>query len=404
MKKNLIAVLIGVLILLSVSVSLAEEPRRPFPQNPTYREETLLPLDGGAETIETVCRLYDEWKEKYFRYSPYDADQAYVDWHGEEGITVSEAHGYGMLALAYMAGYDADAQRDFDAMVRFYLAHPSAIDPALMAWQQADDGEKIIDINGVDSATDGDLDIAYALLLADEQWGSDGEFNYKELALRSINATMNSVVNKEEWILLVGDWAHTPGEEAWYRTRPSDFMLGHFAAFYRATGDERWLTLSDSILKAIEELVATESPECGLLPNFAKWENGKFVRADDSYSWDACRVPWRLGVAAMTENISALDETLDTINRFAYLSSGGNPRGLCCGYALDGTKLVEYLDPAFAAPFMVSAMRGSDRLFLNDLWRWNMRQTTASGGYYDNSIRLLCAIAASGQWWTPCNS
>ena len=268
----------------------------------------------------------------------------------------------------------------------------------------AADGQGNLTITGTLSSAYTTEDYNLILLPATEVTLENGEFNYKELALRSINATMNSVVNKEEWILLVGDWAHTPGEEAWYRTRPSDFMLGHFAAFYRATGDERWLTLSDSILKAIEELVAMESPECGLLPNFAKWENGKFVRADDSYSWDACRVPWRLGVAAMTENISALDETLDTINRFAYLSSGGNPRGLCCGYALDGTKLIEYLDPAFAAPFMVSAMRGSDRLFLNDLWRWNMRQTTASGGYYDNSIRLLCAIAASGQWWTPCNS
>ncbi len=37
----------------------------------------------------------------------------------------------------------------------------------LMAWQQSDDGKALIDSNGADSATDGDLDIAYALLLAD---------------------------------------------------------------------------------------------------------------------------------------------------------------------------------------------------------------------------------------------
>ena len=43
-----------------------------------------------------------------------------------------------------------------------------------MAWQQAIINDEIVDVNGVDSALDGDMDIAYSLLLADKQWGSDG--------------------------------------------------------------------------------------------------------------------------------------------------------------------------------------------------------------------------------------
>ena len=35
------------------------------------------------------------------------------------------------------------------------------------------------------SATDGDMDIAYSLLLADNLWGSHGKINYKEEAIRS---------------------------------------------------------------------------------------------------------------------------------------------------------------------------------------------------------------------------
>lgn len=69
-------------------------------------------------------------------------------------------------------------------MYRYFRAHPSEINPDLMAWQQADTGTEIIDINGVDSATDGDMDIAYALLLADSQWGSSGEINYLSQAKR----------------------------------------------------------------------------------------------------------------------------------------------------------------------------------------------------------------------------
>lgn len=78
-----------------------------------------------------------------------------------------------MLITAYMAGHDADAQTYFDGLYRFYKAHPSSIDPALMAWQQAKDSSgNIVDTSGSDAATDGDMDIAYALLLADKQWAA----------------------------------------------------------------------------------------------------------------------------------------------------------------------------------------------------------------------------------------
>ena len=60
-------------------------------------------------------------------------------------------------------------------MYHYYLAHPSSIGPHLMAWQQSDNGKALVDPNGADSATDGDLDIAYALL-ADKIWGSSGEW------------------------------------------------------------------------------------------------------------------------------------------------------------------------------------------------------------------------------------
>ena len=55
-----------------------------------------------------------------------------------------------------------------------------------MSWQQCDNGTALIDganegsMTGgyCDSATDGDMDIAYALLLADKQWGSSGDIVY----------------------------------------------------------------------------------------------------------------------------------------------------------------------------------------------------------------------------------
>ena len=57
-----------------------------------------------------------------------------------------------------------------------------------MAWAQ---NESCQDIEGRNSATDGDLDIAYALLLADVQWGSIGEINYRGEAERTLEAIVD---------------------------------------------------------------------------------------------------------------------------------------------------------------------------------------------------------------------
>ena len=59
-------------------------------------------------------------------------------------VTVSEAHGYGMLIAVSMADYDSEAKDLFDGMVRYYLAHPSQIGSHLMAWQQSDTGSALL--------------------------------------------------------------------------------------------------------------------------------------------------------------------------------------------------------------------------------------------------------------------
>ena len=405
-RHAFLAGMVAFLCLISVwgNAAMAEQTvNYPFPMHVDYADGVILPMSNREDMDNDVRKLYDEWKAKYLKASPYDGDQIYVHWYGDEGITVSEAHGYGMLVLAYMAGYDSDAQTLFDGMVRYYLAHPSEIVPALMAWQQDDDGGKIIDINGVDSATDGDLDIAYALLLADKQWGSGGELDYLALAKRSIEGSMDGVVDQKNWVLLIGDWAKGAGADSRAKTRPSDFMLGHFMAFAKATEDDRWSLLSDSIEKAVKDLVSGYSPNAGLLPNFAMRKGDSFVPEEGSvYSWDACRVPWRMATLRITHGDTRFDGELAILNGWALDASGGKPGSLCCGYALDGTPLVSYLDPAFSAPFMVAAMLNTENPdFLRSMWFYNLRGSTASGGYYDNTIRLLCFILASGNWWCP---
>src|SRR5262249_15615131 len=127
---------------------------------------------------------------------------------GKDPIFVSEGHGYGMLITVLMAGHDANARTIFDGFYDLFRQYPSINDPDLMGWA----GLKNCAVPNTptdldDSATDGDLDIAFALLLADRQWGSCGRIDYFGEAQKVIRAIRAHDLNSTTNLLLLGDWA-----------------------------------------------------------------------------------------------------------------------------------------------------------------------------------------------------
>lgn len=277
---------------------------------PVLTAAEVKEMQTGALSEETV-QFYSYWKEKYLAQDPYvTGDPQYYVFYGEKtyaeagaevAVTVSEAHGYGMLIAASMAEHDGQAKDIFDGMYRYYKAHPSGIGPNLMAWQQTDNGSAIQNSAGADSATDGDLDIAYALLMADTVWGSDGAINYKQAALAVMNDIMTYEVNQTDWVLQLGDWAHNTreGDTYYAATRSSDFIVQYMPVFAEASGDTRWTTLYESTYRIINQMVDTYGT--GILPDFiVKDSNGKFVPAsanllesehDGNFYYNACRTP-----------------------------------------------------------------------------------------------------------------
>lgn len=408
-------------------------PNKAFPQHTDYAGGAIKPNHQSQQQLDaTVSRLYDEWKKKYVKANPYDPSQYYVwysdgDWFEEDdiSITVSEAHGYGMLITAIMAGHDPEAKKYFDGMYRYFRAHPSSINKDLMAWKQGDDkaAKKIVDIEGVDSATDGDMDIAYSLLLAHEQWGSKGEINYLEEAKKVINAIMESDVNHTEWTLKLADWVDDNDPIYGNATRPSDFMLQHMKDFRIVTGDERWDKVIDKTYSVINSLHQGYSPSTGLLPDFAfkdtvdgkykpvsekKWdtESGYFLESehDGDYSYNASRTPWRIGTDYLISGDKRAKDQLGKMNSWIRGQANNDPAKIMAGYKLNGTPVDDSTDLTFSAPLLVSAMTDSstsNQAWLNKLWDFNAAASTEENVYFGNNLRLLSMIVASGNWWTP---
>lgn len=387
----------------------------PFPKHSNYTAGTIKPNTYTQTQLDNeVEGFYDKWKVRYLKQGC-DTTQYYI-WYNDLGydgneLCVSEGQGYGMVIAAMMAGYDNAAKRYFDGLYRWYKAHPSTINPLLMNWRQrktdcASDGD--------DSATDGDEDIAFGLLLADKQWGSNGDINYLAEARKIIDAIMKSeVYTQVSYATQLGDWSHTSST---YKdgTRPSDFMPDHYRPFKNATGDKGWKKVLNECYDLIDIMQTNFSSESGLMPDFIQHTDSSPVPAeanylegkwDGNYNYNSCRTPWRIGCDYLLNTDSRSKAACDKINAWIISATSNDPHHIHSGYYLNGTPLPksDYEDLSFIAPFGVSAMvNAANQSWLNSLWSYIIGVTNLKrDGYYGNTIKMQCMIIMSGNWWAP---
>lgn len=398
---------------------------------------------------------------------------------GMEPVTTSECHGWGMLILAHMDNEVNDTRSDFDEMIDYYLQWKStSIDP-IMDWQQsvavettsfdglaydnkgnAIKGPKVnvtknniyttpkawngggddIIYGGFGGAADGDMDIAYSLLIADKQWGSNGRHDYKALALEMIAGIKKYYIATAEGSahILIATWYQEGGNtysqyDSYWATRSSDFLLTHFSAFKDATNDSIWDDVHDRIEGTFLDL-QYDSPK-GLFPDFYVRQNGSWVIPtgkvletgnDGDYYWNAARAPWRTFLSLTHDwrrsplTPYSIDGNAYAFNRF--VSGLGGVDKLATGYTMDGQLAVSdkghvsniHENMAFAAPALIPSIYsyGYSTTYQNyakENWEHvkndaNLTPATPekpAAGYFGETIRMICSIAYSGNWINP---
>jgi endo-1,4-beta-D-glucanase Y len=388
-------------------VPTVEPITRPFPQHVTYAPNSILPNHRTQSQLDDDVRAYyDHWKTNYVADAGINAEglTMYRVVLGKDeptrSTTVSEGQGYGMLIVPIMAGYDPEAQAIFDGMWAFVDAHRSEIDSRLMDWNVPLD-------EGNASAFDGDADIAFGLLLADAQWGSDGNINYKAEAETMIAGILESTIGPESHLPMLGDWVNV-GEPQYneFTPRSSDFMLVNFRAFRNATNDPVWddvVFQSQILMAGIQEQY---SPKTGLMPDFIV--NGAPAPAnflenvtDGTYNYNAGRVPWRVGADALLNDDSLSRFIVQNISHWVETSAEGDPLQIRSGYELSGEPLpdTDYFTTFFVAPMGVAAMNDpAQQEWLNKVYD-AVYDTHID--YYEDSVDLLCMMVMSGNFWSP---
>ncbi len=404
MKKNsLLKIVGGVLMfgLFSWTVfASAKTPAYPFPQEVAYKKSSSLSQYSQKTLEKNVANYYDIWKRD-FLVKQKDLYRIASD-KDDKSRTVSEGQGYGMMIVALMAGYDRDAQKIFDGLYHFAKKHPSEICGSFMTWQvPAKKG-------GSDSAFDGDADIAYALMLASKQWGNTGKVHYANEAKNIINALSLMAIGKESHLPLLGDWVEQNGKKYnQYTTRTSDFMPSHFRAFYRFTGDKKWLSVIETTNRALAMIQNNPTNKTALVSDFIYHDKQgyhptkrKFLEEeDDSYYYNACRVPLRIGLDALLNGDKISQEISKSMLSWIVEKSGKNVANIKSGYRLSGQVIGDYSSAVFVAPFGVAAkLDASKQAFLDAIYEM---VKSSHENYFEDSVNLLSQLVMIEAFWDP---
>ncbi len=351
----------------------------PFPQNATYPFGIMSKYRNHVD----AQRSYESWKSAYVTGdSACGLRRVLFD---DMSSTTSEGIGYGMLLAV-----NFNDRPLFDDLWLYYKKFMN--ERGLMEWHIGSTCEVL---EG-GAATDADEDAAFALLLADRQWCSDGAINYKHEAVLLINRIWEHEVEKSTFVL-------KPGDSDWggsHMLNPSYFAPAYYRAFEAATGNAGWRKV---IARCYEILKKCAHPETGLVPDWCRADGSPAPERAQSYYyyWDAARTPWRIALDYLWYGNEDARQFCEKIVRFASSIGAAN---IANGYYLDGKPVRSEPTSIFIGPFGAAAMAAGPayQAFADAAYRINVATTLPpENNYYNWSIRTLTLFLQTGNFFGP---
>lgn len=309
------------------------------------------------------------------------------------GSTVSEGQGYGMLLAVYL-----DDQAVFDALWRYTKLHFN--ENGLMHWEIHPNGMEVI---GQGAASDGDEDMAWALIMAARKWGGQGSLDatYEAEATALINAMWEHEVDHGRGAML------KPGD-GWGDddiTNISYFAPAYYKVFGQFVGKEAdWNKVVDSSYRIIEASLNQQSgnQDNGLVPAWCD-SNGtpKSVNGlPTHFQNDSTRTPFRVAQDYCYFGEPRAKTYMDKITSF-YVGVG--VANIVDGYDLNGARHPEHWDgsslPAsFVGPAAVGALYSADNLdFVDEAYAALATLKLEAGTiYYQKSWTALSLLMLAG--------
>ena len=345
-----------------------------FPQNKVTGTCTLTTVANAASSTMSA---YNSWKSTYV----VSASPGVRVQRPENGNdTVSEGIGYGMLAAVYVGD-----KTTFDGLFAYAQAHFDS--KGLMTFCIPNGGNSC---TGTGSATDGDEDMIFALLMASDQWsGTD----YLTPARAMITAMRNNSLFSDG-TLQGGD--NFQGGPQYF---PDYFSPAYFPAFTKATGDKFWTEFA--LAANYGHLMALTGTD-GLVPNESDIHNSTTCSTGCSatYGYDSCRMPWRITMDYCWNGSANAKAYLEKVGAFF---AGVGASNIVDGYSLTGTKTGNSPNLAFIGPAGVAGMSNLSDIstlpaLLDGAFNLTVNPPNGNTAYFPQSLRVLSMLMMSGNF------
>jgi hypothetical protein len=354
-------------------------PAKAFPQNTAVG--TCMPATNAAKFAGAIARAYQNWTKTFVQGNTIVAPE-------QQNAVTSEALGYGMMIAASMGDKAA-----FDKFHTYVKSQGGDGPNNLMTWKTGQNG----------SASDGDIDIAYALLMGHVQWPSGG---YKTAS----DNMAAGILSKD----VVGNVVR--GGSSFQN---SNFNASYFAPYAFAKFSGSWASVISTNYGFVNTNVTGGTsgvptdwgnPSSGAAsgPGSAQVTSDIIDGENGAMGYDAARVPWRLGLDACLTASANKTALTAIVNLFAgkydmgasidlmkagWLKTNGNPHTA----AKDSQG--SYIGPMGVGAMAMGNAAMRDRAFrtmLDILENGDFNHT-----YFPSTVGLLTALAMSGNFPTP---
>ncbi len=381
---------------MTISWTNASAQSYPFPQNVDY--SFGLKPDGANDAA--VSTAYTYWKSNYVTSNGACAGRRVIfDYYPGTGRgkedksrTVSEGIGYGMLIAAYM-----NDRNLLDDLWAFYKANRNG--NGVMNWRI----DNTCNATGQNGATDAELDVAMALIVASYQWQSDVYLNDAKMMIR--------IVREKEFqglVLKPGDMFGGTG-----LTCPSYFSPAYYRVF--KDYDPGYESFWDNAAAKGYDIIEAAGGTTGLVPDWCNEAGqasgeaiGKYEDDGKNFIFDAIRTPFRSGIDYLWHgNADAKTYCTKLSNWLTNNHGSASDIGAKYGTAVngnEGAKINGYKNNTFLGCFGVGLM-GTDLTnkqgFLNDIYQTNVSTQPQNGEYFNASFKLLSLLVMTGNFYLP---
>lgn len=217
----------------------------------------------------------------------------------QDNATTSEGQSYTMMRAAWM-----DDRTTFDAVWKWTKDNMQR-DDKLMSWSfgKMPDGTYGIQSNrgGQNTATDADVDIAYALIMASNRWKDDTYLYDAKAIIQSVWEKEVVMINDKP-VLVANDIERLDTSSV--VVNPSYFAPYAYRVFAAVDPENNWNALVDNsytLLFASADATLDKKSSAGLTPNWVRVNRTSGAvtpdtRLDTNYGYDAFRTPWRLAL------------------------------------------------------------------------------------------------------------